>query len=160
MSTAGDYEMCFINRYSVLESKKIMWELDVTGEEEELETEASPQLSVNQTLEEYSQQARELRIGIVKVRTRLSKARSSQWWLSSKTPKDTERLEAINQMIDSWSVAYSILVILVEAAAAVEIIDSKNTEDQSGGLATVAGYERQPKIFGLGISDRTTTVSV
>ena len=113
MSTAGDYEMCFINRYSVLESKKIMWELDVTGEEEELETEASPQLSVNQTLEEYSQQARELRIGIVKVRTRLSKARSSQWWLSSKTPKDTERLEAINQMIDSWSVAYSILVILV-----------------------------------------------
>ena len=56
--------------------------------------------------------------------------------------------------------AASILVILVEAAAAVEIIDSKNTEDQSGGLATVAGYERQPKIFGLGISDRTTTVSV
>ena len=114
MSAAGDYEMCFINRYSVLESKKIMWELDVTGEEEDLEMDAnSPQLSVNQTLEEYSQQARELRIGIVKVRTRLSKARSAQWWLSSKTPKDTERLEAINQMIDPWSIAYTILVILV-----------------------------------------------
>ena len=78
-----------------------------------LEEEANPQLSVNQTLEEYSQQAREMRIGIVKVRTRLSKARSSQWWLSSKTPKDTERLEAINQMIDTWSLAYSGLVILV-----------------------------------------------
>lgn len=51
------------------------------------------------------------------------------------------------------------LVILVDAAAAVEIIDSKNTEDQSG-FATVAGYERQPKVWGLGISDRTTTVSV
>ena len=119
MSAAGDYEMCFINKYSVLESKKIMWELDVTGEEEELETEASPQLSVNQTLEEYSQQARELRIGIVKVRTRLSKARSSQWWLSSKTPKDTERLEAINQMIDTWSVAYSVMVVIVAVTQTV-----------------------------------------
>ena len=45
MSAAGDYEMCFINKYSVLESKKIMWELDVTGEEEDLEAEASPQLN-------------------------------------------------------------------------------------------------------------------
>ena len=51
------------------------------------------------------------------------------------------------------------LVILVDAVAAVEIVDSKNTEEQSG-FATVAGYERQPKVFGLGISDRTTTVSV
>ena len=51
------------------------------------------------------------------------------------------------------------LVILVDATAAVEIVDSKNTEDQSG-FATVAGYERQPKVWGLGISDRTTTVSV
>ena len=67
MAAAGDYEMCFINSYSVLESKKIMWELDVLGEEEDLETDTNPQLSVNQTLEEYTQQARELRIGIVKV---------------------------------------------------------------------------------------------
>ena len=65
VSVAGDYEMCFINRYSVLESKKIMWELDVMGEEEELQTSDSVQLSVNQTLEEYTQQAREIRIGIV-----------------------------------------------------------------------------------------------
>ena len=67
MAAAGDYEMCFNNRYSLLESKKIMWELDVLGEEEDLETDTNPQLSVNQTLEEYTQQARELRIGIVKV---------------------------------------------------------------------------------------------
>lgn len=128
VTVGGDYEMCFINRYSLLESKKVMWELDVTGEEEELETNDSPRLSINQTLEEYTQQARELRIGIVKVlhllvqstlcmyykvRTRLSKARSQQWWLSSKTPKDTERLAAINQMIDSWSLAYSVLIIIV-----------------------------------------------
>ena len=67
VTVGGDYEMCFINRYSLLESKKVMWELDVTGEEEELETNDSPRLSINQTLEEYTQQARELRIGIVKV---------------------------------------------------------------------------------------------
>ena len=67
VTVGGDYEMCFINRYSLMESKKIMWEVDVTGEEEDMETNDSPQLSVNQTLEEYTQQARELRIAIVKV---------------------------------------------------------------------------------------------
>ena len=135
VTVGGDYEMCFINRYSLIESKKIMWEVDVTGEEEDMETNDSPELRVNQTLEEYTQQARELRIAIVKVepvsslvsvtplvsqvRTRLSKARSQQWWLSSKTPKDTERLMAINQMIDTWSTAYSVLIIVVSILQAV-----------------------------------------
>ena len=67
VTVGGDYEMCFINRYSLIESKKIMWEVDVTGEEEDMETNDSPELRVNQTLEEYTQQARELRIAIVKV---------------------------------------------------------------------------------------------
>ena len=48
---------------------------------------------------------------------------------------------------------------LVHAVTAVEVVDSKNA-DESDRFATVAGYERQPKVFGLGISDRTTTVSV
>ena len=57
--------------------------------------------------------------------------------------------------------AASVLAVsfLVDAVAAVEVVDSKNAEERDG-FATVAGYERQPKVFGLGISDRTTTVSV
>ena len=64
-----------------------------------------------------------------------------------------------NSVLGLTAASVLALVVLVDATAAVEIVDSKNTEDQSG-FATVAGYERQPKVFGLGISDRTTTVSV
>ena len=115
VTTAGDYEVCFINRYSLMESKKIMWELDIVGDEQDMETnnENNIQLEVNQTLEEYTEQARIIRVGIVRIRTKVSKARSQQWWLASKTPKDTERLVSIIQMIDTWSVAYSVAIVLV-----------------------------------------------
>jgi len=115
LTTAGDYEVCFINRYSLMESKKIMWELDIVGDEQDMETnnENNIQLAVNQTLEEYTEQARIIRVGIVRIRTKVSKARSQQWWLASKTPKDTERLVSIIQMIDTWSVAYSVAIVLV-----------------------------------------------
>ena len=109
---AGDYEMCFINRYSLLEPKKIMWELDILGEEEEMDTN-NVYLAVNQTLEEYTEQARILRLGVVKIRTKMSKVRSQQWWLSSKATKGQERLVSMNQMIDTWSTAYSLMVIVV-----------------------------------------------
>ena len=112
VTTAGDYEMCFINRYSLLESKKIMWELDILGEEEEMDTN-NVYLAVNQTLEEYTEQARILRLGVVKIRTKMSKVRSQQWWLSSKATKGQERLVSMNQMIDTWSTAYSLMVIVV-----------------------------------------------
>ena len=112
VTTAGDYEMCFINRYSLLESKKIMWELDILGEEEEMDTN-NVYLAVNQTLEEYTEQARILRLGVVKIRTKMSKVRSQQWWLSSKSTKGQERLLSMNQMIDTWSMAYSLMVVVV-----------------------------------------------
>ena len=113
VTQAGDYEICFINRYSLMESKKIVWELDILGDEQVVGTQDNEQLSLNQTLEEYGEQARLLRVGIVRIRTRVSKARSQQWWLGSKVPKDTERLLSIISMIDTWSIAYSVLVIIV-----------------------------------------------
>ena len=114
VTAAGDYEVCFINRYSLMESKKIMWELDIVGDEQDMEmNNENIQLAVNQTLEEYTEQARVIRVGIVRIRTKVSKARSQQWWLASKTPKDTERLVSIIQMIDTWSVAYSVMIIIV-----------------------------------------------
>ena len=77
------------------------------------------QLAANQTLEQYVEQARLLRVAIVRVRTKVSKARSQQWILSSKTPKDTERLVSIIQMIDTWSVAYSVMVVIVAVTQTV-----------------------------------------
>ena len=32
------------------------------------------------------------------------------------TPKDTERLLSVNKMIDAWSTAYSVLVVIVGMA--------------------------------------------
>ena len=113
VTQAGDYELCFINRYSLMESKKIVWELDILGDEQQLGSSDTTDLMVNQTMEEYAEQARVMRVGIVRIRTKVSKARSQQWWLSSKVPKDTERLVPIISMIDTWSLAYSGLIIVV-----------------------------------------------
>ena len=45
-------------RYSVMESKKIMWEIDIIGDEERIDTNKDDiQLAVNQTIEEYEEQA-------------------------------------------------------------------------------------------------------
>ena len=33
---AGDLQLCFNNRHSMLESKKVVWEYEVTGEERQL----------------------------------------------------------------------------------------------------------------------------
>ena len=58
VTSNGDYELCFNNRYSVMESKKVMWELDVVGDEEKIETKDEVVLAVNQTLEAYNEEAR------------------------------------------------------------------------------------------------------
>ena len=41
-----------------MESKKIMWEIDIIGDEERIDTNKDDiQLAVNQTIEEYEEQA-------------------------------------------------------------------------------------------------------
>ena len=66
----------------------------------------------------------------MKVRTNLARSKHSQWWLGNKVtiaaqaqlfftsvclqiPKDMARLESIISMIDTWSMAYSCLVVVV-----------------------------------------------
>ena len=65
----------------------------------------------------------------MKVRGNVAKSRHAQWWLGNKvrivliwpvlyyiifqTPKDTERLESIISMIDTWSMAYSCMLLVV-----------------------------------------------
>ena len=66
VTVAGDYELCFNNRYSLMESKKIVWELDIVGDEQRMEGDMVTMENVNQTLEEYKEQARILRVGVVK----------------------------------------------------------------------------------------------
>ena len=49
----GHYELCFNNKFSMYESKKVMWEVDVVGDEDTLESEEGLVLAVNQTLQDY-----------------------------------------------------------------------------------------------------------
>ena len=49
----GHYELCFNNKFSMYVSKKVMWEVDVVGDEDTLESEEGFVLAVNQTLQDY-----------------------------------------------------------------------------------------------------------
>ena len=80
----------------------------------------------------------------------------------SKEREESSGKSAMSGSSSSRSVLLGLVVVAILAdsvVASVEIVDSKNAEEHTG-FATVVSYERQPKIFGLGISDRTTTVSV
>ena len=60
VTSNGDYELCFNNKYSAITSKKVMWELDVVGDEEKMNTNDEIVLAVNQTLEAYNEEARQV----------------------------------------------------------------------------------------------------
>ena len=53
----GHYELCFNNKFSMFETKKIMWEVDVVGDEDNDDTEEGIVLAVNETLQEYLETA-------------------------------------------------------------------------------------------------------
>merc|ERR1711942_471535 len=103
-----DFEICFDNRHELVDNKKLVWEFDILGDEDE-----EVELAVNHTIQEYMFQADLVKRSVAKVRMNLVRSKSSQWWFGMKTPKDTERLESIKAMIDKWSLAYSCLVVVV-----------------------------------------------
>merc|ERR1711892_210766 len=113
VKTAGDYEICFNNRHSMLDSKKLVWEFDILGDEDVVQSHEEVVLAINQTMEDYLFKADMVRKSVMKVRTNLARSKHSQWWLGNKIPKDMARLESIISMIDTWSMAYSCLVVVV-----------------------------------------------
>ena len=53
VKTAGDYEICFNNRHSMLDSKKLVWEFDILGDEDVVQSHEEVVLAINQTMEDY-----------------------------------------------------------------------------------------------------------
>ena len=49
--------MCFNNRHSMVDSKKLVWEFDILGDEEVAQSPEEVVLALNQTMEEYMFQA-------------------------------------------------------------------------------------------------------
>lgn len=109
----GDYEMCMNNRYSMFESKKVMWEIDVIGDEDVPGSKDNMEIVANATHAEYMETADRVSKAVRKVRGYMAKARHQQWWVSTKVGKDMERLRSITGMIDKWSGAYIFLVCIV-----------------------------------------------
>merc|ERR1719427_801126 len=97
----------------MVDSKKLVWDFDILGDEKVVQPEEAVKLAVNQTLEEYLAQAGIVRKSVVKVRSNVARSKHTQWWLGQKTPKDTQRLQSIISMIDTWSMMYSCLVVVV-----------------------------------------------
>ena len=50
---AGDFELCFNNQHSMVDSKKVVWEYDIQGDDEVLNPGEEIDLAVNKTLKEY-----------------------------------------------------------------------------------------------------------
>jgi len=109
----GTYELCFNNKYSLFEPKKLMWELDVEGDEDRDGSQESLESVINATMSEYLENAEIVLKTIKKVRISLSRARHTSWWVGTRSTKDIERLVTIASMIDRWSMCYMVLLVLV-----------------------------------------------
>ncbi|XP_023335222.1 uncharacterized protein LOC111706559 isoform X2 [Eurytemora carolleeae] len=99
-------------RYSMYESKKLMWEVDVVGDENENVAEIVKAF-LNRTMEVFEENSKEIMTTVTKVRHSLARARHQQYWIKSKNSKDAERLESLQGMVDTWSIVYSGLVCAV-----------------------------------------------
>ena len=84
---AGDLQLCFNNRHSMLESKKVVWEYEVTGEERQL-VEDEGTGGTNET-QEYLEQAESVRRAVIKVRGKVARTKHTQWWLGLKETANT-----------------------------------------------------------------------
>ena len=77
----GELEACFNNRHSFKDSKTVIWEYDVFGEDN---VELSEFSSDNATLTEYLETAETVRRSVIKVRGKVARSKHTQWWLNQK----------------------------------------------------------------------------
>lgn len=106
----GDYEVCFSNRFSMFEPKRVFWQFEVEGA---LDDEALKAREVNATLEYFMEASLYVEGVVRKVRSGVAKTRHQQWWIGSMSQKHQSRLDAVQSMIDRWSMAYLFMLIVV-----------------------------------------------
>jgi len=129
----GDYEICFNNRYSMYESKKVMWEVDVEGDELDDDQEFL-KLFINRTMEEFQADSEQVLLAIKKVRHGLARARHQQYWIKSKSTKDSERMDTLKGMVDKWSSVNSCVVFVVMVAQVIALRSLFNVKPVSSKL--------------------------
>jgi len=131
----GDYEICFNNRYSMLEHKRIFWQFEVEGAFDEKSAE---QKLLNATMEYYNEAAKEVQKVVRKVRSSIARARHQQWWLSTMSQKHLSRLEAVQGMIDRWSFGHLFTVVAVGCIQVIMLRRLFNVKPSSHKLSARA----------------------
>eukprot|EP00095_Tigriopus_kingsejongensis_P000804 maker-scaffold629_size122686-snap-gene-0.24 protein:Tk00804 transcript:maker-scaffold629_size122686-snap-gene-0.24-mRNA-1 annotation:"transmembrane emp24 domain-containing protein 5" len=108
--TNGDYEVCFNNKYSLTESKRVFWQFEVEGLEDEVRDEEK---AIQGVLSEYEDTAKDTKKRISMVRTKVSRIKHNQWRHETLMKKDINRAEAIGDMINRWSIIHIVVVLTV-----------------------------------------------
>jgi len=109
---SGDFELCFNNKYSMYESKKIIWEVSIDGDEKQNWKKVINEY-VNRTMEKFESETQDVLAAITKVRYALARARHQQYWIKSKNMRDGERMITLQGMVNTWSLAYGALLCTV-----------------------------------------------
>lgn len=109
----GNFELCFNNKFSMYEKKKLMWEVSVDGA---VDWQKLINNAINRTMEKFEADSKNVLSAIVKVRHAVARARHQQYWLKSKNSKDSERMITLQGMVDTWSMIYSSLICVVAVA--------------------------------------------
>jgi len=86
--------------------------VDVEGDEQHNINEIVKAV-VNRTMEEFTEESKVILKAITKVRHNMARGRHQQYWIKSKSAKDSERMETLQSMVDTWSLVYSGLVVSV-----------------------------------------------
>jgi len=123
----GDYEICFNNRYSMLEHKRIFWQFEIEGA---FDVAKAEEKLLNATMEFYNEASNQVQKVVRKVRSSIARARHQQWWLSTMGQKHQARLEAVQGMIDRWSLGHIFLLVAVGVVQLVvlrRLFESKPT---------------------------------
>jgi len=131
----GDYEICFNNRFSMLESKRVFWQFEVEGQFDE---KAFEKKLVNATLDYMKETAGSVETVMRKVRSQIARARHQQWWLSTMSQKHLSRLEAVQGMIDRWSFGHLFTVVAVGCIQVIMLRRLFNVKPSSHKLSARA----------------------
>ncbi len=113
----------------MLESKRVFWEVEVEGAEDEGR---QVQEEVEATLEEYKANAKIVKRAVAQVRTKVSRMKHQQWRIEQNMKRDGNRAEALqgssaknvfpkkvfeknffSDMVDRWSVIHVFVVVAI-----------------------------------------------
>jgi len=110
VESEGDYQICFNNRYSMMQDKRVFWQYEIEGQRD---ITREVEKMILETADEYKQQADATNKAVRTVRQSISRARNNLWWLGSVRKKHHVRMENISKMVSRWSIINVVIVLLV-----------------------------------------------